>query len=122
MPGYSGTPLPVKLGVKDNFRVAAVDMPPDVSALLSGAIAACIKTSKAPLDCAMLFVKTRAQLAKQFSGIASALAPAGMLWVAWPKKHLEYRPTLMKMKCAESDWRRAWWTSKCVRLRKSGPV
>ncbi|MBV9572729.1 MAG: DUF3052 family protein [Acidobacteriales bacterium] len=86
MPGYSGTPLPVKLGVKDNFRVAAVDMPPDVSALLSGAIAACIKTSKAPLDCAMLFVKTRAQLAKQFSGIASALAPAGMLWVAWPKQ------------------------------------
>jgi hypothetical protein len=38
------------------------------------------------LDFAMLFTKSRAELTKEFSRIAKLLAPAGMLWVSWPKK------------------------------------
>ena len=34
MPGYSGTPLPKKLGIKDGFRVALLHAPPDVKAEL----------------------------------------------------------------------------------------
>ena len=34
MPGYSGTPLPKKLGIKDEFRVALLHVPADVKAEL----------------------------------------------------------------------------------------
>ncbi len=34
----------------------------------------------------MIFVKTANELKKQFPTIAKQLAPAGMLWVSWPKK------------------------------------
>lgn len=34
----------------------------------------------------MLFATSKAELAKEFKRIAKSLAPAGMLWVSWPKK------------------------------------
>jgi len=86
MAGYSGTPLPKKLGIKENFRVALVDMPADVRAELKEALVDCKVVRDGPLDFAMLFVKTQAELKQQFSKIAKKLAPAGMLWVSWPKK------------------------------------
>jgi len=86
MAGYSGTPLPKKLGVKENFRVALVEMPADVRAELKEALAACKVVGDGPLDFAMVFVKTLAELKPQFSKIAKQLTPAGMLWVSWPKK------------------------------------
>lgn len=42
--------------------------------------------SRDRLDFAMLFVKSRAELTKQFAASAARLQPAGMLWVSWPKK------------------------------------
>ena len=88
MPGYSGTPLPKKLGIKDGFRVRLITAPPDVLAELKTALSACevAREDKAPLDFAMIFTKSKAELAKAFKGIGKRLAPAGMLWVSWPKK------------------------------------
>jgi hypothetical protein len=88
MPGYSGTPLPKKLGIKDGFRVAFVAAPADVLAELKTALAGCESTrdAKAMLDFAMLFAKSKAELAKEFKRVSKPLAPAGMLWVSWPKK------------------------------------
>ena len=86
MAGYSGTPLPKKLGIRENFRVALVEMPADVRAELKEALVDCKVLRDGPLDFAMLFVKTQAELKQQFSKIAKQLAPAGMLWVSWPKK------------------------------------
>lgn len=87
MPGYSGTPLPKKLGIKAGFRVQLPNAPPDVRAELRAELAECdlVKHGDA-LDFAMIFTKSRAELAKEFSGTAKLLAPAGMLWVSWPKK------------------------------------
>jgi hypothetical protein len=34
----------------------------------------------------MFFAKSGSELKKEFPRIAKALAPAGMLWVSWPKK------------------------------------
>ena len=34
----------------------------------------------------VLFVTRRAELTRRFEKLASALAPAGRLWIAWPKK------------------------------------
>jgi hypothetical protein len=86
MAGYSGTPLPKKLGIKEHFRVALLDLPADVKAELKGALASCNIEKSGPLDFAMVFVKTAAELKKQFPRFAKQLAPAGMLWVSWPKK------------------------------------
>ncbi len=71
MPGYSGTPLAKKLGIKAGFRVRLFNAPENV---------------RAELDFAMLFTRSRGELAKEFRRLGKALAPAGMLWVSWPKK------------------------------------
>ena len=89
MPGYSGTPLPKKLGIKDGFRVHFVSAPEEVRAELKNALAACTIArdgDKVPLDFAMVFTKSTAELTKEFRQIAKLLAPAGMLWASWPKK------------------------------------
>jgi Protein of unknown function (DUF3052) len=88
MAGYSGTPLPKKLGIKDQFRVAFLALPADVKTDLKDALKTCTmaKDSEGALDFAMIFVKSAADLKKSFSQFSKRLAPAGMLWVSWPKK------------------------------------
>ena len=88
MPGYSGTPLPKKLGIKDGFRVALLDAPADVKAELADSLAKCrlLKLVSRDLDFVFLFAKSRIGLERDLPATAQALAPAGMLWIAWPKK------------------------------------
>jgi hypothetical protein len=86
MAGYSGTPLVKKLGIRSQFRVAFFRLPPDVQAELEDNLAHCRAAGPGPLDFVMIFVKSQAELRKQFPQFARQLAPAGMLWVSWPKK------------------------------------
>ena len=88
MPGYSGTPLPKKLGIKEGFRVYFVNDPPEVRRELRAAITACAiaRDLKTQLDFAMVFTRSQTELKQQFPKVAKALAPAGMLWIGWPKK------------------------------------
>jgi hypothetical protein len=88
MAGYSGTPLPKKLGVKENQRIALINAPenfhkelgelPDTTQI--------VKKLSTPLDLVMLFVDRENKLAKQFPLVAKKLSRNGMVWVAWPKK------------------------------------
>lgn len=86
MPGYSGTPLPKKLGIKAGFRARLANAPAEVRAELREALAECEMKARDNLDFAMMFTKSRAELAREFSQLAKLLAPAGILWVSWPKK------------------------------------
>src|SRR5580698_9100250 len=86
MPGYSGTPLPKKLGIKAGFRAQLANAPAEVRAELSPALSECIVKPGDALDFVMVFTKSHAELTKEFSRRAKLLAPAGMLWVSWPKK------------------------------------
>jgi len=88
MPGYSGTPLPKKLGIKPGFRVALADAPPEVRSELSAELADCeiVRDAKTPLDFAMMFTKSTTALTREFKRVNKQLAPAGMFWVSWPKK------------------------------------
>jgi hypothetical protein len=88
MPGYSGTPLPKKLGIKSGFRTFFVNAPAEVLAELSASLKECEQLSQAKpqLDFAMLFTTSARLLEKEFARISKSLAPAGMLWVSWPKK------------------------------------
>jgi hypothetical protein len=88
MPGYSGTPLDKKLGIKESFRAALLHVPDDVRSELQNALARCsvLNLRSSNLDFIFLFVKSRASFEAELQAAASALAPAGMLWIAWPKK------------------------------------
>jgi hypothetical protein len=88
MPGYSATPLPKKLGLKPDFRVALIAMPAEVRAELKSALAECsiTKDLTGPLDFIHLFCQSRADLQREMKRAHLALAPAGMLWISWPKK------------------------------------
>jgi hypothetical protein len=90
MPGYSGTPLAKKLGIKVGFRAAFLHMPDDVKNELHAALAQCqtVRLTAATRDVDFIFLSTssRAALEADLRAAAKALTPAGMLWVSWPKK------------------------------------
>jgi Protein of unknown function (DUF3052) len=91
MPGYSGTPLAKKLGIKENARAALLHVPDDVKSELQDAFSKCrIERGNiekcSDLDFIFFFAKSCAGLHLELSSAAEALAPAGMLWVSWPKK------------------------------------
>ncbi len=87
MAGYSATPLVKKLGIKPGFNLAFVNAPPGFLQKLKLPSEVTINSrSQKPLDFVLLFVRGEAELKKSFSRYADRLKPAGMLWVAWPKK------------------------------------
>src|SRR5277367_2696032 len=87
MPGYSGTPLPKKLGIKPGYRVLFAKVPPEVRTELADALAGCgLFQQGDALDFGMIFACSADELTKEFLRMENALAPAGMIWVSWPKK------------------------------------
>jgi hypothetical protein len=88
MPGYSGTPLANKLGIKDDFRAALLHVPDDVKTELRDALRKCRiqQITNRDLDFVFLFAKSCAGLEFELVSASKALAPAGMLWISWPKK------------------------------------
>ena len=95
--GYSGTPLPKKLGIKENFRIGLVDAPksflPQLGELPPNT--QLVSSLKAPLDLVVLFVDRETTLAKRFPLVAEKLSVNGMIWVAWPKKSSGVKTDLM---------------------------
>ncbi|MBO3752474.1 hypothetical protein J5X84_41005 [Streptosporangiaceae bacterium NEAU-GS5] len=79
MAGYSGTPLPRKLGIKADSRVLLVDPPAglDLPSDDDGA---------GPFDVIVVFCPDEAALRERFPAAKQALAISGRLWVCWPKK------------------------------------
>jgi hypothetical protein len=86
--GYSGTPLVRKLGFTEGMRVHYAGAP-DHFARLVGVLPDGVRVLKRPaaeLDLVMLFVTERAALARGLARLQPRLRPAGMIWVAWPKR------------------------------------
>ena len=86
--GYSSTPLARKLGFKPGMRAHYVAAPADLGALLGELPDGVRVLTRAAddLDLALLFVTERRELQRRLPGLHSKLAPAGMIWVAWPKR------------------------------------
>ena len=87
--GYSGTPLPRKLGIKPGQRIAFLDAPPSFAAALGELPegAGPPRTSaRGPLDLVVAFFTERARLQRRLPQLIRALDPAGALWIAWPKR------------------------------------
>ncbi len=86
--GYSGTPLPRKLGIKEGARVAFADAPEDFAAVLGGLPEGVQVRSRVrgPLDVIVAFFVKRSRLESRYEALAQALEPNGGLWIAWPKR------------------------------------
>ena len=86
--GYSGTPLPQKLGIKPGARLGMFNAPKDFDKTL-GALPPGVTTTKrlgGSLDVAIFFTDNGSELTARFSSLAKAIAPTGGLWISWPKK------------------------------------
>jgi len=86
--GYSGTPLLKKLGIRPGARVLLLNAPAGYLALL-GPLPADVTLLFAPagtLDFIQLFSRESAEVAEWFPRLKAALAPAGALWISWPKR------------------------------------
>jgi hypothetical protein len=90
MVGYSGTPLPKKLGIKEGSRVAILNGPKGFTATLGelplGATTTTKFSGKAPYDVVIAFITRGTDLAPRLAATRPRLTAAGAIWVAWPKK------------------------------------
>ena len=88
MAGYSGTPLPQKLGIKPGIIVVAIDAPENYRKLL-GQIPSGVNFATRPVGNSKfihLFVTRRSDLAKQLSILRGKISEDAAVWVSWPKK------------------------------------
>ena len=86
--GYSGTPLPRKLGIKSGMSMAVLNAPPNLDAIL-GELPERVTTSQrlgGHRDLVLIFITRQADLASRLPALINAIAPNGMIWVAWPKR------------------------------------
>ncbi len=78
--GYSGTPLPKKLGIGPDSRVQFVRAPESFVAEVG------LDTNAADdLDVVVVFCLTLKDLEEAFA-LKTAIKKAGAIWIAWPKK------------------------------------
>ena len=86
--GYSGTPLPQKLGIKEGHKVALVGAPAgfDLGTLPTGATVQNGLRGKTPLDVLVVFVKQKTELIAQIAACRPRMQQAAGLWIAWPKQ------------------------------------
>jgi hypothetical protein len=83
--GYSGTPLPRKLGITPDSRVATLAAPPGFNDRLEGAPTHS-RLRGEPFDVIVQFAGAAATLERRLDVLIAALAPRGGLWIAWPKR------------------------------------
>ena len=87
MAGYSGTPLPAKLGIKPGGRVLLDGASPElVLEPLPERVAVHSRAGAGVYDVVLLFAADVARLHARWPRLAPRLATAGRLWVCWPKR------------------------------------
>lgn len=86
--GYSGKPAWQKLGLKPGCRFAVVDGPDDYELTIGGLPPDVrrVDGAKGDLDVVHVFATERARLARLLPALRERIAPAGAIWVSWPKK------------------------------------
>ena len=86
--GYSGTPLPRKLGIRPGARLALIGAPDGFDAVLDALPDGVqVRTRlRGRFDVIVAFATRRAVLVRRLDALTRALEPDGGLWLAWPKR------------------------------------
>ena len=90
MAGYSGRPLPFKLGIVTGHRVLFLEAPKGFDETL-GVLPQDVSVSRSlaerdEYDVVVFFVTAKKELVARFDEIVTRMTPACGFWVAWPKK------------------------------------
>ena len=125
--GYSGTPLPRKLGVKPGSRVLVLDAPAgfDLGADAETTLGA------GPFDVLLLFCPDAARMHALLPPAMAATAPGGRCWVAWPKRASKVPTDLTEDAVRAAGLAAGWvdvkvaavdhvWSGLCLMRRRSG--
>lgn len=85
--GYSGTPLPAKLGIKAGSRVLLDADPADLGlAPLPDGVTLHRRAGAGEYDVVLLFAADAGRLHTRWPVLVERVTGAGRLWVCWPKK------------------------------------
>ena len=86
--GYSGTPLPQKLGIKPGMTLHVVDAPMDYSALIAPVGKTVAFATRVTKDVELLhaFVTRKGRLEEVLDRARAGLGTEAIVWVSWPKK------------------------------------
>jgi hypothetical protein len=87
--GYSGTPLPRKLGIKPGHRVALLGAPDGFETGTLGELpdgARVARRARGKADVIVSFHTARAELERRLPALRALMEPAAGLWIAWPKR------------------------------------
>lgn len=88
MAGYAGTPLPKKLGIKEEMAVALAGAPQGFEKTL-GALPEGVKVKRqvrGRCDMILWFTKSTRDLETRLERMKKAMGTKGRLWIIWPKK------------------------------------
>jgi len=88
MAGYSGTPLPQKLGIKPSLAVVTINAPANYRRLL-GTVPEHVTFSarlKPNSSLVHIFARKRNELAKRLPILREKILDTGTIWVSWPKR------------------------------------
>jgi hypothetical protein len=89
MAGYSGTPLPRKLGIRPGHRVLLLRAPADFETGTLGELPGDVtvaRTARGRADVIVAFFDRRNELEKRMPVLRERMEPAAGLWIAWPKR------------------------------------
>ena len=87
--GYSGTPLPRKLGIKPGDRVLLLSAPEPFERVTLGELPEGVRVAhrlSGKAGVIVSFHTARADLARRMPKLRAAMEPAAGLWIAWPKR------------------------------------
>ena len=86
--GYSGTPLPKKLGIKPGMKYLVINAPLEFSEWLGDLPehAQVVAQASPPFAALHVFVTENEELTRLLRNYRHEMEPAGFIWVSWPKK------------------------------------
>lgn len=110
MAGYSGTPLPKKLGIKPGIAVALVNAPDAFERRLDPLPGGVLiqEDLRAKTDLVVLFASRMADIHDQFPRAERSLNDGGRLWIAWPKRASGVKTDVMEPAVREFGMAAGW--------------
>ncbi len=86
--GYSGTPLPKKLGINDGFTIKLINQPDYYFELFPFIPTNLVHEQNVQIlkDFIHYFEKSKLDLEARLPSLKKEIKQNGMIWVSWPKK------------------------------------
>jgi len=121
MAGYSGTPLPKKLGIKPGIVVALVNarMPSSAGSIRCPTAFSLRKTCEARPTWLFCYASRMADIYEQFPRAERSLNEGGKLWIAWPKQASGVKTDVTQPAVREFGLAAAWVDFKICAIDKT---